>query len=114
MIDEDKIEKAAKEYSEKNKTLIKNTTSIFDIIFGNSDEGFKVGINWFLINLWHPAKQKPKEDKILLIQHEIVGMKDPGYITLNPDKITNWRDTVADFHILRWCYINDLLINKTL
>ena len=114
MIDEDKIEKAAKEYAEKNKTLIKNTTSIFDIIFGNSDEGFKEGINWFLINLWHHAKQKPKEDKILLIQHETVGMKDPGYITLNPDKITNWRDTVADFHILRWCYINDLLINKTL
>ena len=28
MIDEDKIEKAAKEYAEKNKTLIKNTTSI--------------------------------------------------------------------------------------
>ena len=28
MIDEDKIEKAAKEYFEKNKTLIKNTTSI--------------------------------------------------------------------------------------
>lgn len=31
------------------------------------------------------------------------------YITLNLGKITNWCDTVADFLIQRWCYIDDLL-----
>ena len=95
MIDDKKIENAAFEYGE-------------DISF----EAFIDGAEWmqkeFLKDLWHPVSEKPKDNKVLFVQYHQLGRKDPWYITLNLGKITNWRDTVADFLIQRWCYIDDL------
>ena len=96
MIDDKKIENAAFEYGE-----------------GISFEAFIDGAEWmqkeFLKDLWHPVSEKPKDNKVLFVQYHQLDRKDPWYITLNLGKITNWRDTVADFLIQRWCYIDDLL-----
>ena len=96
MIDDKKIENAAFEYGE-----------------GINFEAFIDGAEWmqkeFLKDLWHPVSEKPKDNKVLFVQYHQLGRKDPCYITLNLDKITNWRDTVTDFLIQRWCYIDDLL-----
>ena len=96
MIDDKKIENAAFEYGE-----------------GISFEAFINGAEWmqkeFLKDLWHPVSEKPKDNKVLFVQYHQLDRKDPWYTTLNLGKITNWRDTVADFLIQRWCYIDDLL-----
>ena len=96
MIDDKKIENAAFEYGE-----------------GISFEAFINGAEWmqkeFLKDLWHPVSEKPKDNKVLFVQYHQLDRKDPWYTTLNLGKITNWCDTVADFLIQRWCYIDDLL-----
>lgn len=75
-------------------------------------DGAKWAINEFLNGLWHPVSEKPKDNKVLLVQYHQLGRKDPWHIVLELGKITNWRDTVADFLILRWFYMEDLFPKK--
>ena len=108
MIDNKKIEDAAKSL---RKDFNDDVTQGFLVEFG-FEKGAKWAIDEFLKDLWHPANEKPKDNKALFVQYHQLGRKDPWYITLNLCKITNWRDTVADFLIKRWCYIDDLLPKK--
>ena len=96
MIDDKKIENAAFEYGE-------------GISFEAFIDGAELMQKEFLKDLWHPVSEKPKDNKVLFVQYYQLGRNDPWFITLNLGKITNWRDTVADFLIQRWCYIDDLL-----
>ncbi len=75
-------------------------------------EGAKWAINEFLKDLWHPASEKPKNNKALFVQYHQLGRKDPWYITLNLGKTNNWRDIVDDFLVYRWCYVDDFLPKK--
>lgn len=75
-------------------------------------EGAEWAINEFLKDLWHPASEKPKNNKALFVQYHQLGRKDPWYITLNLGKTNNWRDIVDDFIVYRWCYVDDFLPKK--
>lgn len=117
MIDDKKIEEAATvaSISDTEKGRVRESYVINAL--GDHESGFREGyiegakwaIDEFLKDLWHPSSEKPKYNKVLFVQYHQLGRKDPWYITLNIGKITNWRDTVADFLIQRWCYIDDLL-----
>ena len=105
MIDDKRIKSAAQGYCDATYGTLNEHPLIA--------EAFKQGVNWaiqqFLKDLWHSVSEEPKDNKVLFVQYHQLGRKDPWYITLNLGKITNWRDTVADFLIQRWCYIDDLL-----
>lgn len=120
MIDDKKIEEAATvaSISDTEKGRVREDYVINAL--GDHESGFREGyiegakwaINEFLKNLWHPVSEEPKDNKVLLVQHHQLGRKDPWHIVLELGKITNWSDTVADFLILRWCYLEDLFPKK--
>lgn len=103
MIDEKKIEEAAKEYAENSGFITKDCYKV----------GFKVGINWFLDNLWHDASEEPKEGMLVLTDTQSIANK--GHVCwqavkLNPNGfIRNWSNYVKATKITRWLYIDDLL-----
>lgn len=108
MIDNKKIKSAAQGYCDATY----GTLNEHPLIAEAFEQGAKWAINEFLKDLWHPVSEEPKDNKVLFVQYHQLGRKDLWYITLNLGKITNWRDTVADFLIQRWCYIDDLLPKK--
>ena len=117
MIDDKKIEEAATvaSISDTEKGSVREGYVISALADHENGfrEGYIEGVKWaideFLKDLWHPVSEKPKDNKVLFVQYHQLGRKGPWYITLNLGKITNWRDTVADFLIQRWLYIDDLL-----
>lgn len=66
MIDEKKIEAAAKHYAEENSMSIEDQMGdMYDGIEELSDAykaGAKWAINEFLKDLWHPANEQPKKE----------------------------------------------------
>lgn len=71
MIDEKKIEKAAK--TSLNDCLHKKKMEHEIVILGRGDyiEAFKAGINWFLENLAHPMNESPKMGDLVLIIYDM-------------------------------------------
>ena len=74
MIDEKKIEAAAKHYAEENSMSIEDQMGdMYDGIEELSD-AYKAGANWaineFLKDLWHPASEEPERDRDILLEYE--------------------------------------------
>lgn len=69
MIDDKKIEEAARDYINKNGYFVKyDEDPCVDIEFAYKD-GAKWAINEFLKNLWHPASEAPKRRCNYLLLH---------------------------------------------
>lgn len=121
MIDNKKIEVAARRYSEvtdcdKGRTLL-------------IEEGFKECAEWaindFLKDLWHPMQEEPKlvgEEIIIetflegkrntMVQNYMVGVE--FLHTIETIRwISDWDSFLAeicdDVKMIRWCYFKDLL-----
>ena len=111
MIDEKKIEEAARNYCNNRYSASQDAPFIA--------EGFRHGAKWavneFLEDLWHPANEEPKKVKNLLLETTYEYGK-PIYHLIkympNGNHVCAWREWYKGAHISRWLYIDDLLPNE--
>ncbi len=98
MIDDKKIEKAARYYCNNRYPASQDAPFIA--------EGFRHGAKWmreeFLKNLWHPASEKPRRNTICLAQ---IGKH--FFDTFYDSK--NWESYSKGINITRWLYVDDLI-----
>lgn len=125
MIDEKKIEAAAKHYAEENSMSIEDQMGdMYDGIEELSDAykaGAKWAINEFLKNLWHAACEVPWNDngKVLSFSREI-GYRKLYDMNAMLDKTTcntykeMWEKEVKAYRWSDWIYVDELfgLITK--
>ena len=104
MIDDKKIEIAARRYSEVTDCDKQEALLI--------EEGFKECANWaindFLKDLWHHVSEEPEENKKLLVQYTNYMVEDDYEIDMNSPHVP-WRYLVTAYNFKKWCYIEDLL-----
>ena len=98
MIDDKKIEEAAKQHAEE--------AFITEYWRDCYMKGFMNGTKWmqeeFLKDLWHPADEMPNEN------NEIICVdKDSQTITYNG--IVNWWAFCRMHDVIHWLYVDDLL-----
>ena len=110
MIDNKKIEDAAKQHSEESYI-----SSYFQACYKNAFmDGAKWETNEFLKNLWHPASEIPCEGKYLVVEYNITDtIKDylsfkrlEGYLGWN------WIPYCKSANVTQWLYVDDLLSKK--
>ena len=110
MIDDKKIENAAKQHSEESYI-----SDYFQACYKDAFmEGAKWVINEFLKDLWHPASEIPCEGKYLVVEYNITDtIKDylsfkrlEGYLGWN------WIPYCKSANVTQWLYIDDLLPKK--
>ena len=122
MIDDKKIEEAAKHYSEENYMSIEDQMGdIYDGIEELSD-AYKAGAKWmqeeFLKNLWHPASEKPNikqgECCVTCLVKFKNGSTELCVYFRNPEGWACDDMSPKDFkrNFKGWLYIDDLLLNK--
>ena len=98
MINNKKIEEAAKQHSEESYI-----SGYFQACY---KDAFIEGAKWmqeeFLKNLWHPADEMPNEN------NEVICVdKDSRTITYNG--IANWFAFCRTHDVTHWLYVDDLL-----
>ena len=108
MIDEKKIEAAAKHYAEENSMSIEDQIGdMYDGIEELSD-AYKAGANWaineFLKNLWHSADEEPEKFRKILYTGGSIDTTDTTMLIIN----NSWNTKVCLLKIKKWCYIDDL------
>ena len=101
MIDDKKIEEAAKQHSEESYI-----SGYFQACY---KDAFIDGAKWmqeeFLKDLWHPADEMPNEN------NEVICVdKDSRTITYNG--IANWWAFCRTHDVIHWLYVDDLLPKK--
>lgn len=102
MIDDNKIEAAARRYSEVTDCDKEEALLI--------EEGFKEGAKWaineFLKDLWHDTIEEPKEKVPLLYyrKHKLL-----SFMVDKHSDVDDWNVLVYNFDITKWLYIEDLL-----
>ena len=101
MIDNKKIEDAAKQHSEESYI-----SGYFQACY---KDAFMEGAKWmqeeFLKDLWHPADEMPNEN------NEVICVdKDSRTITYNG--IVNWWAFCRTHDVTHWLYVDDLLPKK--
>lgn len=106
MIDDKKIEAAARRYSEVTDCDKQEALLI--------EEGFKEGAKWaineFIKDLWHPASEEPREFAEVLAEAKITeSIKTYISFKRNDALFKNWDAYSSGAHISRWFYIDDLL-----
>lgn len=97
MIDEKKIEEAAKE----NADAYYDGDDIASFVVS----AFEDGINWFLDNLWHNASEEPKTFKRLIAKCHSDRVKYEDMMFLGT---ISWNEKVKNQGIINWLYIDDL------
>ena len=114
MIDEKKIEEAARKYA------FNKYDSTDDEIEGYTIElqmAFEEGINWFLDNLWHRYDEVPRNDYSQVVL--IMGNNQAWPIILDMNGLMDnsegegdyecfWKGIVKTHQIKKWFYIEDL------
>lgn len=108
MINDKKIEEAARNYCNNRYPASQDAPFIA--------EGFRKGARWaiheFLKDLWHPADEEPKKNRLVLTDTQ--SMIDKGRICWLTVKLTengfvrNWSNYAKVTKITRWLYIDDL------
>ena len=110
MVNNKKIEDAAKQHSEESYI-----SDYFQACYKDAFmEGAKWAINEFLKNLWHPASEIPCEGKYLVVEYNITDtIKDylsfkrlEGYLGWN------WIPYCKSANVTQWLYVDDLLPKK--
>ena len=108
MIDEKKIEESARYYCNNRYPASHDSPFIA--------EGFRQGAKWaiheFLKNLWHPAEEEPKKNRLVLTDTRSIMDKD--HVCWTTVKLTengyirNWSNYTKVTKITRWLYLDDL------
>ena len=110
MIDEKKIEEAAYRFATSQ------THGELLALIDGYKEGYKDAINEFIKDLWHPAEEEPKKNRLVLTDTRSTMDKD--YICWTTVKITengyisNWSNYSKVTKITRWLYLDDLLLKE--
>ena len=105
MIDDKKIEEAARYYCNNRYTASQDSPFIA--------EGFRKGARWaineFLKDLWHPADEEPIEFAEVLAEAKITESINT-YLSFkrNDALFKNWAAYSLGANITRWLYIDDL------
>lgn len=100
MIDDKKIEEAAKEYSQDSWGYSYDIEKLLAF-----EQGAKWAIDEFLKDLWHPVSEKPRRNAPFLAQ-----IRDRIFETFSDS--AEWKFLVKDCNVTRWLYIDDLLLKK--
>lgn len=121
MIDDKKIEEAARDYINKNGYFVKYDEDPCVAIELAYKEGAKWAINEFIKDLLHPASEVPRNDNGKVLAYS----KEHGYRKLYDmndelDKTTcdtyqdMWNEEVKAYHLTDWIFIDELfdLITK--
>ena len=108
MIDDKKIEEEARYYCNNRYPASHDSPFIA--------EGFRKGACWaiheFLKNLWHPAEEEPKKNRLVLTDTRSIMDKD--HVCWTTVKLTengyirNWSNYTKVTKITRWLYLDDL------
>ena len=105
MIDDKKIEAAARRYSEVTDCDKQEALLI--------EEGFKEGAKWaineFLKDLWHPNTEEPDKAKSDIIT---LGFDNDAYLQFKESILWNeesWRHSISRCQIIKWAYLSDIL-----
>ena len=108
MIDEKKIEEEARYYCNNRYPASQDAPFIA--------EGFRKGARWaiheFLKNLWHPAEEEPKKNRLVLTDTRSIMDKD--HVCWTTVKLTengyirNWSNYAKVTKITSWLYLDDL------
>ena len=61
----------------------------------------------YIINVWHDASVRPKDNSEILVQWNIKG--NSGYESYYTCCIENWDRFIGGYGVSRWAYIDDLL-----
>ena len=112
MIDDKKIEEEARYYCNNRYPASQDAPFIA--------EGFRKGARWaiheFLKNLWHPAEEEPKKNRIMLTDTRSIMDKD--HVCWTTVKLTengyirNWSNYAKVTKITRWLYLYDLFTKE--
>lgn len=106
MIDDKKIEDAAKQHSEESYI-----SGYFQACYKDAFmDGAKWAINELLKDLWHPASEEPRKDVSIIV--ETHNDKNMFYYTWNrwqDNFYPSWTDAVLCSRVSRWLYIDYLL-----
>ena len=105
MIDNKKIEEAAKQHSEESYISGYFQACYKDAFMG----GAKWAINEFLKDLWNPASEEPIEFAEVLAEAKITESINT-YLSFkrNDALFKNWEAYSLGANITRWLYIDDL------
>ena len=99
MIDDKKIEEAAKQHSEESYI-----SGYFQACY---KDAFIDGAKWmqeeFLKDLWHPASEEPDKNHFVLFK-TAGNSFETEYIGKN-----DWATIVRCFKVVKWFYVDDLL-----
>lgn len=78
---------------------------------------FKRGYKRALEDLWHPAKEKPKDDMEFIFEHK--GKSEDKILTIYSStvwrkeweswEVTSWKARVARWNVTQWIYVEDIL-----
>ena len=103
MINDKKIEDAAKQHSEESYI-----SDYFQACYKDAFmEGTKWAINEFLKDLWHPISEEPKKARVFLYKTVFKGYG------LNQIVIGNeWKYIIKYQKATQWLYVDDLLSKK--
>lgn len=112
MIDERRIEKAAKHYAEENSMLIEDQMGDIyngiEELSGAYKAGAKEAINKLLKDLWHSASEEPKNLEYIIFTCDIFG--EIYFFTIQRDNsLQSWETEVACHGIDQWAYRNDIV-----
>lgn len=104
MIDDKKIEEAARDYINKNGYFVKYDEDPCVAIELAYKEGAKWAVNELLKDLWHSNTEKPEVGQKILA-YTIDGYETITYVGEGEiDCGTNWMDIVSDMAVACWCY----------
>lgn len=125
MIDEKKIEEAANLHrfeliASMHGSTLGTPMQCFEEVVGIETDliensfitGAKWAINEFLKDLWHPADEEPKKNRLVLT--DIRSIMDKDRICWTTAKLTengfirNWNNYAKGTKITRWLYLDDL------
>lgn len=102
MIDDKKIEAAARRYSEVTDCDKEESLLI--------EEGFTEGAKWatneFLKDLWHDVDEMPKRVKAFIFECGDDSMNYHIGMMFNPN---DYKKNAETWHMNRWCYLEDIL-----
>lgn len=115
MIDDKKIEKTARQISEKvvDAKGFDNSKPTHLAFSEGHLAGFKEGAKWAINelfkNLWHPASEEPRKDVSIIVEtHNDKNMFYYAWNRWQDNFYPSWTDAVLCSRVSRWLYIDDL------
>ena len=115
MIDDKKIEKAARQISEKvvDANGFDDSKPTHLAFLDGHIDGFNAGAKWainkFIKDLWHQNTEEPDKSKSDIIT---LGFDNDAYLQFKESILWNeesWRHSISRCQIIKWAYLSDIL-----